>query len=116
MDLSKEEIGKEINELKEMLESNEELLSMTKDVMEDFDKEQTGFLSIDDFLACILEFNEGPFAIKGFLADQINDLFNKFDLDKDRKLSEQEVKLFIIDRLKSTIQTLEKMVPNQPDD
>ena len=43
MDLNQEEIEEEIIELKEKLESNEKLLIMTADVMEEFDKERTGF-------------------------------------------------------------------------
>ena len=84
--------------------------------MEEFDKERTGFLSPDDFLTCIKDFNDGPFAIEGFSADQLNEYLSKFDLDKDGKLSEKEVKLFVIDRLKCTIQKFQKLLDNQTED
>ena len=113
MDLTKENIEKEIIEIKEKLESNEKLLVMTADVMEAFDKDRTGFLSPDDFLTCVLEFNDGPFGIEGFSADQLNEYLSKFDLDKDGKLSEKEVKLFVIDRLKCTIQKFQKLLNNE---
>ena len=86
---------------------------MTADVMEAFDKERTGFLSPSDFLTCVLEFNNGPFGIEGFSADQLNEYLSKFDLDKDWKLSEKEVKLFVIDWLKCTIQKFQKLLDNE---
>ena len=98
----------------EELLNNEEYFGPTVESMfKQYDKDNSGFIDIDEFYTCLTQLNDNSIHLPGFSKEKAKDHLKQLDTNNDGKLNKEECRPFMKQFLKDIIQNLQKIIDTQ---